>query len=152
PKLFSLVHLLPKGEDRPPAVFGRIKTCYPSDGQVQNIQEFELLLPGKGHAPDRIVLRANDILLTPNKPLQSFCMRLRFLVHPDEVAGLAGQDPLFLQAGFLPEFSTNYIDLLDIHEQNHAALPWFYVMSSRWFASIPTTVQPEIREKLTKLI
>jgi hypothetical protein len=26
------------------------------------------------------------------------------------------------------------------------------VISSRWFASIPVSVQPEIREKLTKLI
>jgi hypothetical protein len=133
-------------------VFGRITTCYPSDGHVQNIQELELLLPGKGHAPDLIHLRANDILLTPNKPLQSFCMRLRFLIHAEEMAEFNGQDALFMQQGFLPEFNTSYIELLDINEHNHIALPWFYVISSRWFASIPVTVQPEIREKLTKLI
>src|ERR1051325_9162997 len=54
PKLFSMIHLLPKKEERPPAIFGRIKTCYPSDGHVQNIQELELLLPGQGHAPDLV--------------------------------------------------------------------------------------------------
>lgn len=152
PKVFSLIHLAPKREERPPAIFGRVKTCYPADGHVQNIKELELLLPGKGHAPDLIHLRRHDMLQLPDQPMQSFCVRLRCLIHPEEMTEFAGQDSLFVQQGFLPEFNTNYIDLLDINEHNHQGLPWFYVISSRWFASIPITVQPEIREKLTKLI
>jgi hypothetical protein len=137
---------------RPPAVFGRVKTCYPSDGYVQNVQEMELFLPCKDRTPDVVHLRADDIHLTPNKPLQSYCMRVRFLATPEDMADFAEQDALFLGQGFLPEFSTSYIELLDINEHNHVNLPWLYVISSRWFVSIPVSVQPEIREKLTKLI
>jgi len=149
---FCMVPLVRRRTQRPPAVFGRIKTCYPSDGYVQNIQELELYLPCKDRTPDIVHLRTDDILFTPNKPLQSYCVRMRFLATPEDIADFAEQEQLFLQQGFLPEFSTNYIDILDINEHNHMALPWIYVISSRWFASIPVSIQPEIREKLTKLI
>jgi len=139
-------------EHRPPAVFGRVKTCYPSDGYMQNIQELEILLPCKDRAPDVVHLQADEIHVTPTKPLQSYCLRVRFLAASEDMADFAEQETLFLQQGFLPEFSTNYIDLLEINEHNHMSLPWLYVISSRWFASIPVSVQPEIREKLTKLI
>lgn len=152
PNLFSMIHLAPKREERPPAVFGRIQTCYPSDGHVKNVKELELLLPGKGHAPDLIHLRANDILHAPDQPAQSFYVRVRCLIHAEEMAEFSEQQGLFLPQGFMPEFGTSYIDLLDINEHNHHTLPWLYVISSRWFASIPVTIQPEIREKLTKLI
>ena len=152
PNYFCMMHLMPKREDRPPAMFGRVKTSYPSDGYVQNIQELELHLPGKDHIPDLVHLRVNDILNTPNKPLQSFCVRLKFLLHPDDQAEFSGQENHFVQQGYLPEYSNNYIDLLDIHEHNQAASPWLYVIGSRWFASIPVSMQPEIREKLTKLV
>jgi len=79
-------------------------------------------------------------------------VRVRFLATPEDITDFTGQDALFLQQGFLPEFSTGYIDILDINEHNQAALPWIYVISSRWFASIPGSVQMEIREKLAKLI
>jgi hypothetical protein len=39
-----------------------------------------------------------------------------------------------------------------LHEQNQTALPWFYVIGSRWFASIPESVRVEVREQLRKLI
>jgi hypothetical protein len=152
PNYFCMIHLKPKREDYPPAVFGRVKTSYPSDGYIQNIQELELHLPGKDRAPDLVHLRLHDILNTPSKPLQSFCVRVKFLMHPDDRAEFNAQENLFVQQGFLPEFSQNYIDLLDINEHNHSALPWLYVISSRWFASIPVSMQPEIREKLTKMV
>jgi hypothetical protein len=148
---FYMIPLARKRTTRPPAVFGRVKTCYPSEGVVQNVQELELSLPCKDRTPDVVHLRADDIHITPNKLLQSYCVRVRFLVTPEDIADFAEQDALFLQQGFLPEFSTSYIDLLDINEHNHVTLPWLYVISSRWFASIPVSVQPEIREKLTKL-
>jgi hypothetical protein len=153
PGYFCMIPLTRKRtEPRPPEVFGRVKTCYPSDGYVQNIQELELYLPCKDRSPDVVHLRTDDILLTPNKPLQSYCMRVRFLVTSEDITDFVEQEQFFLQQGFLPEFSTNYIDILDINEHNHISLPWMYVISSRWFASIPVSIQPEIREKLTKLI
>jgi len=152
PNTFCMLHLARRRETRPPAVFGRVKTCYPSDGYVQNIQELELRLPHKDHAPDVIYLNADDILVTPNKPLQSYCIRVRFLAHPEDIADFAGQETLFFQPGYFPEFQTGFLDLLDINDHNHNSLPWMYVISSRWFASIPLSMQPEIREKLTKLI
>jgi len=152
PNYFCMMHLMPKGEDRPPAIFGRIRTTYPSDGYIQNIQELELHLPGKDHTPDLVHLRSNDILNTPNKPLQSFCVRVKFLLHPEDQAEFNGRENLFLQQGYLPEFNSNYIDLLDVNEHNQASLPWLYVIGSRWVASIPVSMQPEILEKLTKLV
>ena len=152
PNYFCMIHLAPKREPRPPALFGRIKTCYPSDGYLQNVQELELLLPSKDHAPDVVHLHANDILNTPERPLQSYCVRAKFLVLEEDIADFAGRETLFLQQGFAPEFSSAYIDLLDVNEHTHQSLPWMYVISSRWFASIPVSMQPEIREKLTKLI
>ena len=152
PNYFCMMHLMPKRDERPPAMFGRVKTSYPSDGYVQNVQELELLLPGKDRPPDLVRLRANDILNTPNKSLQSYCVRLKFLLHAEEQGEFRGHEPLFVQQGYSPEFSSAYIDLLDINEHNQAGLPWLYVIGSRWFASIPVSVQPEIREKLTKLV
>jgi hypothetical protein len=149
---FCMIPLARKRTERPPVVFGRVKTCYPSDGYVQNVQEMEMFLPCKDRTPDILHLRADDILLTPNKPLESYCVRVRFLVTPEDMSDFAEQDTVFLGQGFLPEFSTGFIDLLDINEHNHITLPWLYVISSRWFASIPVLVQPEIREKLTKLM
>jgi len=79
-------------------------------------------------------------------------VRVKFLATQEDVADFNGYENLFLEQGFLPEFETGYIDLLDISEQKQAVLPWFYVIGSRWFASIPESVQVEIREQLGKLI
>jgi hypothetical protein len=79
-------------------------------------------------------------------------VRVRCLLSLEDFADFSEKDDLFLREGFLPEFSTSYIDFLDLNEHNHASLPWMYVIGSRWFASIPPEIQPEIREKLTKLI
>ena len=152
PNYFCMMHLKAKQQDWPPAMFGRVKTTYPSDGYLQNIQELEVEVPGKDRVPDLIHVRVNDIFNTPNKPLQSFCVRAKFLLHPDEQTEFAGQESLFIQQGFLPEFSGGYIDLFDINEHNHTSTPWFYVIGSRWLASVPLSVQPEIREKLSQLV
>ena len=137
---------------RPPAIFGRVKTCYPSDGYVENIQEMEIHFPQKDSAPDIVLLHADDIIHDAHKPVQSYCVRVKFLATQEDVADFNGYENLFLEQGFLPEFETGYIDLLDISEQKQAVLPWFYVIGSRWFASIPESVQVEIREQLGKLI
>lgn len=152
PNYFCMTHLIQKRDERPPALFGRVKTNYPSDGYVQNVQELELLLPCRDRPPDLVRLRANDILNTPGKPLQSFCVRVKFLLDPDEQAEFREHEHLFVQQGYLPDINNSYIDLLDINEQNHLSSAWLYVIGSRWFASIPVSMQPEIREKLTKLV
>ena len=152
PNYFCMIHLLPKRDNRPPVVFGRVKTTYPSDGYLQNVQEWELRLPGRNRPPDLVHLRANEVFNTPAKLLQSFCVRVQFFLHPDDQAEFAAHQSLFLQQGYLPEFSQSYLDLLDLNEGNQALAPWLYVISSRWFTSIPVTMQPEIREKLTKLV
>lgn len=152
PNYFCMIHLAQNHDDRPPAIFGRVKTCYPSDGLLQNIQEMELLIPGKASQPEVVLLRAEDILSSQNKPVQSNCIRVKFLASPEDVADFDGYENMFIEQGFCFEFNTGYIDLLDINEHNHAMLPWLFVIGSRWFASIPESVQPEIREKLTRLI
>jgi hypothetical protein len=152
PNYFCMIHLVPKRDNRPPVVFGRVKTTYPSDGYLQNVQEWELRLPGKKQPPDLVHLRTHEVLNTPARPLQSFCIRVRFFLHPDEIAEFGQHPGLFVQQGYLPEINQSYLDLLDLNEGNQAAAPWLYVISSLWFASIPVTMQPEIREKLTKLV
>ena len=152
PNYFCMVHLAPGYKPRPPAVFGRVKTCYPSDGYIQNIQELEIALPRKKGAPDLIHLLGRDVFQTPEKPAQSYCVRVRVLASQEDMADFAGQEGLFHRQGFAPEFLGNYIDLLEVNEQDHASLPWLYVIGSRWFASVPVSMQAEVREKLTKLI
>src|SRR6185503_18086090 len=136
----------------PPAIFGRVKTCYPSDGYIQNIQEMEIHFPQKDGAPDVVLLHADEIIHDPHKPVQSYCVRVKFLAAPEDMADFDGYENLFLEQGFLPEFESGYIDLLELSEQNHSTLPWFYIISSRWFASIPESLQPEIRSALQNLI
>ena len=148
---FCLLHLA-RQHGRPPAIFGRVNTCYPSDGYVQNIQQMEIHFPQKDRAPDVVLLHADEISHDPQKPAQGFCVRLKFLATPEDMADFNGYENLFLEKGFLPEFENGYIDLLELGDQSHAALPWFYVISSRWFASIPESLQPEIRSSLQNLM
>ena len=137
---------------RPPAIFGRVKTCYPGDGYIQNIQDMEIYFPQKDRVPDIVLLHADDISHDPHKSPQTYCMRVKFLASEKDIDDFNGNEDVFLAQGFLPEFDTGYIDLLDIHEQDRAALPWFYVIGSRWFASIPDSVRVEVREQLGRLI
>jgi len=148
---FCMMDLVRK-RGRPSAIFGRVKTCYPSDGYIQNIQETEIHFPNKSGAPDVVHLYGDDIIRDAQKPVQSYCVRVKFLASQDDIADFSEYENLFLEQGFIPEFKKGYIDLLDMNEQNHAALPWFYVISSRWFASIPDSVRVEVREQLGKLI
>ena len=153
PNTFCMLHLAPKyGVARPPALFGRVKTCYPRDGYLQNVQEFELALPHKKHAPDLLHLRAKDVLQTAEKPLQSFFVRVRVLASAQDLAELSGRAELFLQRGFAPEFHEGVIDLLQADERNRSAQSWIYVIGSRWFADAPDSVQVEVREKIGKLL
>lgn len=149
---FCMLHLAHKKDGRPPAIFGRVKTCYPSDGYIHNIQEMELLLPRRDGAPDVVRLRADDILLDPNKPVESYCVRVKFLASEEDVADFDKFETFLTGQGFTPDFHAGYIELLDINELNHVSLPWIYIVGSRWFASVPASMQAEVRGGLLNLI
>src|SRR5688572_29945505 len=149
---FCMLELVRRRDGRPPVVFGRVKTCYPSDGYIHNIQDMELYFPNKDRKPDTVLLRAEDVLLNPAKPVQSYGVRVKFFASPEDIADFNQYENLFFEKGFIPEFTPGYIDLLDMNEHDHAAYPWLYVVGSRWLASIPISFQPEIREKLRSLM
>jgi len=147
---FCQLPLKRKGEDRPPVIFGRVKTCYPSDGYVNNIEEMELYFPVGDAAPDVLHVRLDDLSL--QKPTLSYCVGVKFYVSAEEMADFSRSENIFIEKGFAPMYETGYLDLLDVNEHNHSALPWLHVIGSGWFASIPESVQPEIREQLRNLV
>ena len=147
---FCQIPLKRKGDERPPVILGRLKTCYPSDGQVHNIEEMEMYFPRRDAAPDIVHIRFDDISL--QETIHSYCIGVKFYVSEEEMADFSRSENIFIEKGFAPLYETGYIDLLDLNEQNHSVLPWLYVVGSRWFASIPDSVQPEIREQLRNLV
>jgi hypothetical protein len=147
---FCQIPLKRKGEDRPPVVFGRVKTCYPSDGYVNNIEELEMYFPQRAASPNLLHMRFDDINL--QKPTQSYCIGVKAYLSEEELTDFSRSENIFLEKGFAPLYETGYIDLLDVNEQNHTTLPWLYMIGSGWFASIPDSVQPEIREQLRNLV
>jgi hypothetical protein len=147
---FCQLPLKRKGEDRPPAVLGRVKTVYPGDGYVNNVEELELYFPRHDAAPDVLHIRLDDISL--QKPTYSFCVGIKFYVSEEEMADFSHSENIFIERGFAPLYETSYMDLLDLGEQNHSALAWLHVIGSGWFASIPDSVQPEIRQQLRNLV
>ena len=147
---FCQLPLRRKGEHRPPVIFGRVKTCYPSDGHIHNIEEMEMYFPRKDVGLDLLHLGADDI--SRQKPTQSYCVGVKFYVSEEEMADFSRSENIFIEKGYAPLYENGYLDLLDVNEQNHAALPWLHVIGSGWFASIPDSVQPEIREQLRNLV
>ncbi len=147
---FCQIPLKRRGEDRPPVVLGRVRTCYPSDGNVNNVEELEMYFSRRDAAPDLLHVRFDDI--SPQKPTQSYCVGVKLYLSEEEMTDFSRSENIFLEKGFAPMYESGYIDLLDVNQQNHSALPWLYVIGSGWFASIPDSVQPEIREQLHNLV
>ena len=141
---------LAERESVPAIIFGRINLCLPGDGPIQNIREMELSFPQKEKSPDQLVLHPRDILLNGN--VRSYGVRVKFLCTKKDKADFAGFENAFLEAGFVLEYQDGYLDLLEMKESNKASLPLFHVIGSRWFASVPPTVQEEVRSGLRKLI
>jgi hypothetical protein len=147
---FCQLPLKRKAQDRPPVVVGRVKTCYPGDGYIDNIEELEMHFPRKDAAPDLLHIRLDDVSL--QKPTYSFCVGVKLYVSEEEMADFSHSENIFLEKGFAPLYETSYMDLLDVNEQNHSALSWVHVIGSGWFAAIPDSVQPEIRQQLQNLV
>ncbi len=147
---FCQIPLKRRGEDRPSVVFGRVKTCFPSDGNLQNIEEMEMDFPRPDGAPDLLHVLPYDIAL--HKPVYSFCVGVKMYLSEQEQMDFARSENIFIEKGFAPLYSTGYGEILDINEQNHASTLWTYVIGSQWFSSIPDSMQPEIREQLRNLV
>jgi hypothetical protein len=136
-------------DDQSPVVFGRVKTCFPGDGNVQNVDQMELYFPNVNARPDLLNIRRTEILL--QRPVQSYCVGVRMYLSETEMEDFRRSENIFVEKGFAPLYETGYLDLLDLDEQDHASLLWLNVIGSEWFASIPDSVQPEIRERLRAL-
>lgn len=147
---FCQIPLKRRGEDRPSVVFGRVKTCFPSDGNPQNIEELELDFPRPDAAPDVLHLLPEDIAL--HKPVYSFCIGVKMYLSEKEQMDFSRSENIFIEKGFAPLYNAGYSELLDINEQNQASTLWMYVIGSEWFSSIPDSMQPEMREQLRNLV
>jgi hypothetical protein len=139
-----------RDEYRPAAIFGRVQTSYPNDGYIDNIQVIELLFPHRDGTPYIVLLRNEDV--DASRPVQSYGLRVRFLASSEELEEFRPSERLILEQGLIPEFSADFIDLLHLREQDRNSHPWFYVVGSRWFASIPESVKPEVRDSLKNLV
>src|SRR5215211_7975504 len=137
-------------DDRPPLVFGRVKSVYPADGHIHNVEEMEMYFPQREAPPDVLHIRDHDISL--QKPAPSYCVGVKVYVSEDEMADFSQSENIFIEKGFAPLYGNGYLDVLEVNEQNQAALPWLHVIGSGWFASIPDSVQPEVREHLRDLL
>lgn len=147
---FYMIDLAQREKGIPSTVFGRVNVCHPGDGQLQNIREMELLFPQKEGKPDAVNLHPRDILAHGN--VQSYCVRVKFFGTEEDAADFASSTGTFFDEGFTFDFQPGYIDLLELNESKRETLPWFHVIGSRWFASIPDTMQEEVRSSLKKLI
>lgn len=149
---FCRVHLKSRIGKCPAVVFGRVKSCYPSEAHADNVQEFELLFPNENAEPDVIQVQSDIINFHAPQPVESFCLRTCFLLLPEETAEFLKQDGLFLKNGFAPEIKTDYMELLDMNDRNHNSHPWLYVIGSRWLASIPDSRYYEIKGAIKDLL
>jgi hypothetical protein len=146
---FCQLPLKRKGE-RPSVVFGRVKTCFPSDGNLQNIEEMEMYFPRPEAAPDILHLYPDDIAL--HKPAYSFCVGVRMYLSESEQMDFSHSENIFIEKGFAPLYTSGYGELLDINEQSLSSMHWLHVFGSEWFATIPDSMQPEIRQKIQDLV
>jgi len=150
---FCTIPLKPIKDGRPPEIFGRVKTCFPSDGHSDNIDELELSFPHTdGTLPDKVHIYKDDISQYSQKPTQSYYIRVQFKASAEDMDDFAEAAPLFSTNGFYPEFDSGYYDLLEMNHQNQAAYPNLYVIGSRWYDSIPNGIHVEVRAKILEML
>ena len=149
---FCRIPLKRINDGRPPEIFGRVKTCYPSDGHIDNIETVELLFPRKAGTTDRVLIHKDEISRYSQSPAQSFYLRLQFKASREDEADFEGAGSSFRANGFYPDLDDGFADLLQMNEQNQSMYPRLYVMGSRWFDSIPDTVHAEMQAKLKEML
>jgi hypothetical protein len=147
---FYMLDLAQREKNIPAAVFGRVNVLHPGDGQILNIKEMELLFPNKEGKPEKIDLHHRDFL--PHGNVQSYCIRVKFLGTEEDMQDFVGFENMFFDQGFAFDFQQGYLDLINLATSKRDTLPWFHVIGSRWFASIPYSMQEEVRSSLKKLI
>lgn len=149
--LFCTIPLKRIRDGRPPAIFGRVNACYPSDGHLENIEDIELLFPRKDRAPDRVILHKEDISRYSQRAAESYYIRVQFKASTEDKADFDDAGVLFTANGFFPEFDAGYYDLLEMNDQNQSAYPWLYVIGSRWFDAVPDSLHAEVRAKIREM-
>ncbi len=122
-------------EDQSPVVFGRVKTCFPGDGNIQNIDQMELYFPNSAAGPDLLNIRRSDILA--QHLTQSYCVGVKMYLSETELEDFRRSENFFLERGFAPLYETGYLDLLDFNEQDQSSLLWLNVIGSEWFSLHP---------------
>jgi hypothetical protein len=147
---FCQLPIRQRTEEQSPVVFGRVRSSYPVEGNAQNIEQIEMYFPNLQTEPDLLSIRRNDIYW--QRPVQSYCVGVKMYLSEAEMDDFSRSENIFIEKGFAPIYETGYLSLLDMNEQNHSNLLWLNVIGSEWFASIPESVQPEIRERLRDLV
>ncbi len=144
---FCSLPLKRKGDGRPSAVFGRVKTCFPSEGHVLNVDEMEVYFPRKDGVPDVLHLFGDDVAL--HKPVASYCMGVKCFVSEQEKADFSLWENSFASRGFTPLYTSDPLRLYEMNEQNHVSYPWLYLIGSEWLA---LNAGEPIRERLRDLV
>ena len=150
---FCTIPLKPIKDGRPSKIFGRVKTCSPSDGYSDNINELELIFPRTdGALPDKVRIYKDDISQFSQEVTQSYYVRVQFRASEEDMADFADAAPQFRANGFDPEFDSGYYDLLEMNKLNQSRYPWLYVIGSRWLDTIPDSIYPEVKIKLMEML
>lgn len=144
---FCTLPLKRKGDAYPSAVFGRIKTCFPAEGHILNVEEMEVYFPRRDGAPDVLHLFGDDI--SSRKPVVSYCTGVTCFVSEQERADFSLWENSFASRGFTPVYASDPLQLYEMSQQNHMSHPWLYVIGSEWLAH---NAVESIRERLRDLV
>lgn len=147
---FCLVPLKRNDDDRPGVVFGRLTSCYPSSGELENIEEMEMQFPRQDTAPDLLKIYREDV--NPRRAIESFCVGLKAYLSHKEMQDFSRSENIFIEKGFAPLYESGYGELLHLGEEERPVLPWLYVFGSEWFATIPDERQPEVKQQIVRLL
>lgn len=144
---FCSLPLKRKGDGRPSAVFGRVKTCFPSEGHVLNVEEMEVQFPHKDGPPDLLHLFGDDVAL--QKPVISYCVGVKCFLSEQEKTDFSLWENSFVSRGFTPVYESDPLQLYEMSAQNYMSFPWLYVVGSEWLAM---NAEEKIRERIRNLV
>lgn len=147
---FCVLPLKRNLDERPPVVFGRVTSCYPASGELENIETLEMHFPHPNAAPDLLHVYKEDV--NPRRPIESYCVGVKAYLSEKEIQDFSRSENIFIEKGFAPLYEPGYGELLHVAEQHRAELPWLYVFGSEWFATIPDERQPEVKQQIQQLM